>query len=105
MKSVLVKCSSPGWKKSFESLEECFQEFSKYVCKSCLITESEWKEIVDKEPSAPSDIIGYTMQEAWEDGCHEAIPDDWTEWPTWSKIQLLQGTPCGLEFEFYVEDV
>lgn len=104
MKAVLVKASSPGWEKSFNSLEEVFKEFSKHICGSCLLTESEYKRIVDTNPDAPSDIVGYTMQEAWEDGCHDAVPDDWTEWPAWSKIQLLQSTPCGCEFEFYVED-
>lgn len=104
MKAVLIKASSPGWKKSFDTLGESFQELSKYVCGSCLLTESAYKRIVDSNPEAPSDTVGYTMGQAWEDGCHDAIPDDWTEWPTWSKIQLLLGTPCGLEFDFYVED-
>ena len=101
MKAILIKCSSPGWKKEFDTLEECFQELSKYVCKSCLLTESEYKEI---DPNAPSDIVGMTMKETWEEGYHEALPDDWTEWPAWSKIQILLGTPCGTEYEFYVED-
>lgn len=100
MKSILIKTSSPGWKKSFDTTEEAFQELSKYVCSSCLLTESEYKRIVDTNPDAPSDIVGYTVQEAWEDGCHDAIPDDWIKWPTWAKIQLLLGTSCGLEFDF-----
>ena len=104
MKAVLVKCSSSGWEKSFDTLEECFSEFRQHICSSCLITESEYESAVETHPDAPSDVVGYTMKQAWEEGLHDAVPDDWTEWPTWSKIQLLLGTPCGCEFDFYVED-
>ena len=104
MKAILVKVSSPGWKKEFDSLAELFTEYEKHICKSCTTTESEYLELLKESPTGPSTVVGMTMQEEYDNELADYVPDDWKEWPTWSKIQLLDGTSCGCEFDFYVED-
>lgn len=104
MKVILAKCSFPSWEESFETLQEAVDVLYSNICKTCLMTETEVKKNMEDNPEGGSDVVGMTFEEAYDEGLVEYIPDDWKFWDSHSQLLLLLGTPCGLEFEYRVED-
>lgn len=101
IKITLTKLFSKGFSKSYYSLEECFEELDKYICKSCIITESDVKKMYPDIDFEEEDANQY--EEYW-DLWNDSFPDDWYERDIYWKIIRLLGTPCGAEFMVELED-
>lgn len=103
IKITLTKLSSKGFSKSYYNLEECFEDLDKYICKSCIITESDVKKMYPDINFEDEDSDTDYSQEYWVNW-HDSFPDDWEERNTYWKITRLLGTACGSEFMVELED-
>ncbi len=101
----LLKCSSKGFTKKFDNLQECYEELDKYICSSCIITESDIKK---KFPHIDFEDVNGWSEEDEDDGAwqswYDSLPDNWRELNTFWKIERLLSTPCGCEFQIELED-
>lgn len=75
---TLIKMSSPGWEKTFDTERELKAELFKHICKECCMGE-----LAYVDPSSPTGTSAYLTTPVDEN----------------SSIGDMLGTACGCEFD------
>lgn len=82
----LIKCSMPGWKKSFDTKDEVIDELREHICSSCLTGPSLW--------------VGKNGELVEDDSFDEAVDVEYDgKWFYCRDLSTLLSTSCGCEFE------
>lgn len=100
---ILDKMSHPGWELKTAHIEHVRWMLEQHVCKSCKMTEQEYREAHKDEEQ---DIFGEEcLEKGWNPFTYsDFFPENYKELPDKEKIDLLLMTACGCEFALDEEE-